>query len=94
MVLCLFVYAAAEWYLRLKLKVSGATVKNQVKKPIQNPTMKWIFTIFMKPAEVILSVNSQSKRFIVNLEDETLDILKIMGPSFRNYYFVRDSCEM
>ncbi|MCX5828605.1 MAG: IS1634 family transposase, partial [Deltaproteobacteria bacterium] len=93
MVLCLFVYAAAEWYLRLKLKESGATVKNQLKKPVQNPTMKWIFTIFMRPAEVIFSMNSQSKRFIVNLEDETLDILKVMGPSFSNYYFVRGSCE-
>jgi len=41
MVLYLFVYAAAEWYLRLKLKESGAMVKNQLKKPIQNPTMKW-----------------------------------------------------
>jgi transposase len=94
MVLCLFVYAAAEWYLRLKLKESGANVKNQLKKPIQNPTMKWIFTIFMRPTEVIFSMNSQSKRFIVNLEDETLDILNVMGPSFSNYYSVRESCEM
>ena len=31
MVLCTFVYAAAEWYLRSKLKESGATVKNQLK---------------------------------------------------------------
>ena len=94
MVLCLFVYAAAEWYLRLKLKEAGATVKNQLKKPVQNPTMKWIFTLFMRPAEVIFSVNSQSKRFIVNLEDDTLDILNVMGSAFRNYYFVRESCEM
>jgi len=56
--------------------------------------MKWIFTFFMRPAEVIFSVNSQSKRFIVNLEEETLDILNVMGPSFRNYYFVMESCEM
>ena len=56
--------------------------------------MKWIFTLFMRPAEVIFSVNSQSKRFIVNLEDETLDILNIMGHSFSNYYSVRETCEM
>jgi len=56
--------------------------------------MKWIFTIFMRPAEVIISVNSQSKRFIVNLETETLDILDVLGPTFRNYYFVRETCEM
>jgi len=79
--LCLFVYAAAEWYLRSKLKESGATVKNQLKKPVQNPTMKWIFTLFMRPTEVIFFVNAQSKRFIVNLEEETLDILNVMGPT-------------
>lgn len=94
MVLCLFVYAVAEWYLRTKLKETGLSVKNQLKKPVQNPTMKWIFTIFMRPAEVILSVNSLSKRFIVNLDAETLDILNVMGPTFRNYYFVRETCEM
>jgi hypothetical protein len=48
----------------------------------------------MRPTEVIFSMNSQSKRFIVNLEDETLDILNVMGPSFCNYYSVRESCEM
>lgn len=94
MVLCLFVYAVAEWYLRSKLKETGSSVKNQLKKPVQNPTMKWIFTLFMRPAEVIVSVNSQSKRFIVNLDEETLDILDVMGPTFRNYYFVRETCEM
>ena len=94
MVLCLFVYAVAEWDLRTKLKKSGSSVKNQLNKPVQNPSMKWIFTIFMRPAEVILSVDSRSKRFIVNLNEETLDILNVMGPTFRNYYFVRETCEM
>ena len=94
MVLRLFVYAVAVWYLRYRLKASGKTVKNQLKKPVQNPTMKWIFTIFMRPAEVIISVNSQSKQFIVNLETETLDILDVLDPTFRNYYFVRGTCEM
>jgi transposase len=94
MVLCLFVYAVAEWDLRNKLKKAGSSVKNQLNKPVQNPTMKWIFTVFMRPAEVIFSVDSRSKRFIVNLNEETLDILNVMGPTFRNYYFVRETCEM
>jgi len=58
MVLCLFVYAIAEWYLRAKLKETGKMVNNQLKKPIQNPTMKWIFTLFMRPAEVTVSLNT------------------------------------
>jgi len=34
---------------------------------IQNPSMKWIFTHFIRQIEVIFSVNSHSQRFIVNL---------------------------
>lgn len=94
MVLCLFVYAVAEWHLRSRLKELGKTVRNQLKKPIQNPTMKWIFTVFMRPAEVIISRNSCIQRFIVNLDDETSEILEIMGPAFQNYYFVKETCEM
>jgi hypothetical protein len=35
----------------------------------------------------VFLVISQSKRFIVNLEDETLDILNVMEPSVSNYFF-------
>ena len=94
MVLCLFVYAVAEWYLRSKLKEMGKMVKNQLKKPIQNPTLKWIFMLFMRPAEVTLTVNSQIQRFIVNLDEEVTQILGIMGSSFEKYYFIQPTCEM
>ena len=94
MVLCLFVYSVVEWYLRCRLKETGKTVKNQLKKPIQNPTLKWIFILFMKPAEVVLSVNSQIQRFIVNLDEDVTEILGVLGPSFEKYYFLRETCEM
>ena len=94
MVLCLFVYAVAEWYLRSRLKESGTMVKNQLKKPIQNPTMKWIFTLFMRPAEVTVTLNSHIQRFIVNLDEDITQILNLMGPSFEKYYFVRATREM
>jgi len=94
MVLCLFVYAIAEWYLRSRLKETGTTVKNQLEKPIQNPTMKWIFTLFMRPAEVTVTINSHIQRFIVNLDDEMTQILDLLGPAFQKYYFVRSTCEM
>jgi transposase len=94
MVLCLFVYAVAEWHLRTRLKETKTTVKNQLKKPIQNPTMKWIFTLFMRPAEVTVTLNSQIQRFIVNLDDEVTQILTLMGPAFEKYYFVRSTREI
>ncbi len=94
MVLCLFVYAVAEWLLRSRLKETGKKVKNQLNKLIQNPTMKWIFMLFMKPAEVTVSVNSHIRRFIVNLDEVVTEILDVMGPECRKYYFLRETCEM
>lgn len=94
MVLCLFVYSVAEWLLRSRLKTAGKSVMNQLKKPIQNPTMKWIFMLFMKPAEVTISMNSQIQRFIVNLDDVVTEILGVMGPACEKYYFLRETCEM
>lgn len=94
MVLCLLVYALAEWQLRTRLRETGRTVKNQLRKPVQNPTLKWIFTLFMRPAEVSIVFPSGCKRFITNLDEEVLEILEVMGPACRNYYFVRETCEM
>jgi transposase len=94
MMLCLFVYAIAKGFLRSKLKETGTTVNNQLKKPIKNPTMKWIFTLFMRPAEVTVTLNSHIQRFIVNLDDDVNQILHLMGPAFENYYFVKETCEM
>lgn len=94
MVLCLFIYAIAEWQLRSRLKETGTTVNNQLKKPSQNPTLKWIFTLFMRPAEVTVSMNAQIRRFIVNLNEEMLQILKVMGSTFENYYVVKATREM
>jgi transposase len=94
MVLCLFVYSVAEWLLRARLKATGKSVKNQLKKPIQNPTMKWIFMLFMRPAEVTISVNSQIRRFIVNLDEVVTEILELMGPACQKYYFLRVTREM
>jgi len=45
MVLTLMVYSVAEWKLREKLKETGETVPNQVKKQTQKPTLKWAFVL-------------------------------------------------
>jgi len=88
------VYALAEWRLRTRLRETGRTVKNQLKKPVQNPTLKWVFTLFMRPAEVTITLPSGRKRVITNLDEEVLEILEVMGPACRNYYFVQETCEM
>ncbi len=47
MVLSLLIYSIAEWMIREKLKVSGETVLNQIGKPTQRPTLKWISQKFL-----------------------------------------------
>ena len=56
--------------------------------------MKWIFTLFMRPAEVTVALNSHIQRFVVNLNDEITQILDPMGPPFKKYYFVKPTCEI
>jgi len=94
MAFCLFVYSVVESYLRCRLKKTGKTVKNQMNRLIQNPILKWIFILFMKPAEVLVSVNCRIHRFIVNLDEDLTEIPGVLGPSFEKYYFSGTSCEM
>ena len=45
MTLCLFVYNLAQYKIREKLRETNQTLPNQLKKEVQNPTMRWIFQI-------------------------------------------------
>ena len=45
MALCLLVYNFAQYKLRQTLIDKNETIPNQVGKPIQNPTLKWLFQI-------------------------------------------------
>lgn len=62
MVLSLLVYFIAEWALRARLKETGETVLNQVGKPIQNPTLKWIYQKFRNINEVSVSLGGTIHR--------------------------------
>jgi transposase len=46
MTLCLTVYAALEHRIRERLRAQGETLPNQLGKPVQNPTTRWVFELF------------------------------------------------
>ena len=54
MTLSLLVYSALEYKIRNELKKQNKTFSNQLKKPVQNPTTRWIFENFHKIQIVIL----------------------------------------
>ena len=67
MVLCLLIYSYAEWKLREKLKETGESVPNQLKKPTQKPTMRWVFQLFMRVTLIIVTDNQKVTSQQVNL---------------------------
>ena len=58
MTLCLMVYNFAQYRARQALQETNETVPNQVGKPINNPTLKWIFQIMR---EYLLSKQAQKQ---------------------------------
>ena len=86
MVLSLLIYSFAEWRLREKLKETGQSVPNQLNKPTQQPTMRWICEIFMGVIQAIVSSDGKIIKVSVNLTSTQITILKLLGQECENYY--------
>ena len=54
MTLCLLVYAAIEYKIRKELKKQNKTFPNQLGKPVQNPTARWVFECFFAIHELYM----------------------------------------
>jgi len=87
MVLTLMVYSMVEWKLRKRLKETGETIPNQVKKQTQKPTLKWAFVLMRKITEVKVEVDSRVITKIVNMDEVKGKIIRLMGKYCEKYYF-------
>ena len=95
MCLSLLVYALAERQLRKSLIALNKTVPHQTKKPIQNPTMKWIFQMFEGVGLVTVDLGSQITQEVTNLSSTLKDILGHLGPECMDIYqIVPKGCGM
>ncbi len=88
MALCLLIYTLAQFKLRKLLKQENKTVPNQVKKQIQNPTMRWIFQLFKGIHVITINTLEGIKKIVVNINDVQLKIIKILGSAFGIHYGV------
>lgn len=86
MVLTLLLYSIAEWLIRKRLKEQNKFVSNQVNKPTQNPTLKWIFTDFLGVTEVKVDVHGEMEVQLTNLNENARRIISILGGGCENYY--------
>jgi transposase len=61
-------------------------VRNQVKKPIQNPTIRWVFFLFRRITEYTINLGEAVKRDVANMTDKLWNILGLMGKKCEKYY--------
>lgn len=84
MALCLLVYTIGQRQLRDNLIVANANIPNQLGKPSQAPTLRWIFQCFQSVHIVIFS----GVKLVSNLTDERKHILQFLSPACRKYYLL------
>ena len=82
--LCLLVYTLGQRLLRQNLQLSNKTVKNQLGKGTNRPTLRWIFQSFQS----IHAVCIQGIQQVSNLTSERLAILNLFPVTCRSYYFL------
>jgi transposase len=83
MAISLLVYTLAQRQLRQALEQSGETIKNQVGKLTNRPTMRWVFQCFQSVHLLIIDGRKQ----VTNLSLERQKILSYLG-SFCSYYYL------
>ncbi len=83
MTLCLMVYSAIQYRIRQALQKQEAFVENQLGKPVQNPTTRWIFHIFR--AIHVLYVAHQENA-VLNLKEKHIRILNLLGEPYKDIY--------
>jgi hypothetical protein len=79
MVLCLLVYRLAEQRLRQRLQQSEQTLPNQVTKPTDKPTMRWVFQCFEGIELLHIRVGSTFQTRILRLQPLHHKILRLLG---------------
>jgi transposase len=87
MVLCLLVYRLAELLLRRQLVATQQTVPNQVNKPTNRPTMRWIFQCFEGIDLLHIRMGSRWHTQVLGLQAFHQQVLRLLGPVSSQFYF-------
>ena len=86
MVITLLVYSALEYRLRNALKENNKTVKNQIKKETNKPTMSLVFEFFRGIHILFISSESEEKIMVLNMTEQHKIVLDSLGESYWSYY--------
>ena len=84
MTLALMVYTLGQRQLRLALVQANASLPDQKGKPTARPTLRWILQCFLS----VHLVFCNNLKLQIKLSDRQNLILRFLGASSRNYYFL------
>ena len=91
MVLCLLVYRLAEHRVREQLATACQTIPDQVKKPTNRPTMRWVFQCFegIELLHIRLGPDALTTALVLRLTPLHQQILELLGPTYEHFYEAR-----
>ena len=81
--LCLLVYAALEHRIREQLKAQGLTFPHQTGKPVDNPTVRWVFQYFVG---IHLLILADGQALVLNLDEHHQSLLELLGQAYEAFY--------
>ena len=88
MCLSLLVYSIGERKLRKLLKTYDETIENQIKKPTQRPTLRWIFQLFEDVHLVKIEEGNTITHEVKNLRPDGEKALRILGHNYMEPYLL------
>jgi transposase len=90
MVMCLslMIYNLTERKLRILLKEHADTIKNQVRKPTQKPTLRWIFELFEDVHLLRIKTGKKEHWETKNIRPEGEKALRILGQNYMKPYLL------
>ena len=83
MTLSLAVFSGLEWKLQKAMKDTGTKLKNQLGKPQDKITMRFVFQEFDGVSTVI--INDQTRCFD-NIKEQATKVLQLLGQQYVNTY--------
>jgi transposase len=86
MTLSLLVYSVAQRHLRKELEENNETIPNQIKKPVKNPTMRWVFQLLGGIDVVYVKINDVVHRRIIGISELKAKILSFFSEHILRIY--------
>jgi len=85
MTLCLMVYAILEHQVRSRLAQTKTNLPDQLGKPTQKPTMRWVFQL-LKGIHILYI--DEDSTISLNVKEIHEKVISLLGTNYRKYYLL------